>query len=159
MQKLNRQELKKLMGHSGTHETNQNHVKMLIHNFDYHPDQISKKLMIEPHSIGVKGEPYEIGPPHNRIKKTHEYSYWEHEWKIFTNDFIGDIVEKYVNNFIKPNTSSLKEIAADCDMQFTVIQYYYDGCNPGFHFDKSVVQILSDLGASIDIDLYCLSEE
>jgi hypothetical protein len=145
------------MGHSGTLETNQNHVKLLIHGFDYHPNQISEKLMIEPHSMGIKGEFYEIGPPHNRIRKIHEYSYWKHEWKVYSNNFIGDIVEKYVDDFVRPNMSSLIELSADSDMQFSVIQYYYGGCNPGFHFDKNVVKILSDLGASIDIDLYCLS--
>ncbi len=156
MRKLNRKEHKQLMGHNGTPETNQNHVKLLIYNFDYHPSQISEKLTIQPHSIGVKGESYKTGPPRNRMKKIHEYNYWEHEWKVYTNDFIGDMVYKYVDDVIRPNISSLKEIAADSDIQLGVIQYYYDGCNPGFHFDKNIVQILSDLGASIDIDLYCL---
>ena len=159
MRKLTRQEFKKLMGHSSIPDTNQNHVKLLIHDFEYHPNQISEKLMIEPHSIGVKDECYEIGPPHNRIKKIHEYNYWEHELKLYSNDFIGDIVLKYIADFIKPNMLSLIEIAADSEMQFSVIQYYYDGCNPGFHFGKGVVKILSDLKASIDIDLYCLSEK
>ena len=159
LRKLNRKEHKKLIGHSDTPETNQNHVKLLIYNFDYHPNQISERLTAEPHSIGVKGESYEIGPPHNRITKTHEYNYWEHEFKLLTNEFIGDIIEKYVDDFIMPNISYFKELAVDGDIQFIVIQYYYDGCNPGFHFDKRVVKILSDLGASIDIDLYCLSEE
>jgi hypothetical protein len=159
MRKLNRQEHKKLMGHSDTPETNQNHLKLVIYGFDYQPNLISEKLMIEPHSVGIKGESYEIGSPQNRIKKTHEYSYWEHEWKVYTNDFVGDIVEKYVDDFVRPNMASLIELSEDSDLQFTVVQYYYDGCNPGFHFDKRVVKILSDLGASIDIDLYCLSDD
>ncbi len=157
MSRLNRKEYKQLMGHSGTPDTNRNYVNLLIYNFDYHPSHISEKLMIQPHSTGVRGESHEI--PYSRIQKTHEYNYWEHEWEICTNDFIGDIIDRYVDEIIRPNISFLQEIAADSDIIFRVIQYYYSGCNPGFRFDKGVVQILSALGASIDIDLYCLSEE
>ncbi|GAB6098096.1 hypothetical protein JCM14469_43520 [Desulfatiferula olefinivorans] len=155
---MNKEEIKNLNNHKDKPDTNQNHVKLLIHDFDYHPNKVSEELMVEPHSIGVKGEPYEIGPPHNRIKKIHEYNFWSHEWKISSNNFIGDIVEKYIHDFIIPNMPTLIKISKESDIQFSIVQYYYDGFNPGFHFDKSTVKVISDLGASIDIDLYCLSD-
>lgn len=81
MSRLNRKEYKQLMGHSGTPDTNRNYVNLLIYNFDYHPSHISEKLMIQPHSTGVRGESYEI--PYNRIQK-------------LTNTITGNMNGRYV---------------------------------------------------------------
>ena len=141
-------------------EVNQNHIVLLLYDLcGILPDEITNLLMLDPHSTGIKGESYKIGPPNKRIAKTHHYSFWEYEWKDKSNDSIGDLIEKFIKEIIIPKKDLLKRLISKCKIQLKIVQYYYDGCNPGYHFNEQVISILSELQASIDLDVYCLSDE
>ncbi len=158
IRKLKKSEFLDLMGKKEKPDTNQNHIRLSIFDFIQHPDQISDILDLNPSSVGIKGEKYTFGSS-NQNERTREYSHWEFEWKVLSNEFIGDIIEKFIDEIIIPRIDSLKQLVPNCSVQFGIIQYYYDGNNPGICIRSEHTKILSEIGASIDIDIYCLSDQ
>ena len=155
---LNKEDYKKLMGTSDS-ETNQNHLILRFLDFDFDPDLISKKLQLEPMSSGLKGEEYFFGPQ-KQISKFRECNHWDYEWKNYSNDFIGDYIEKFFNEIIIPRLDLIKEISLDCKtIRFIIVQYYYTGHNPGYGFEKNQIKILADINAEVDMDIYCLNKD
>lgn len=137
---------------------NRNHVIFGFYDFHIHPDKITDSLHLKPTKTGLKGEEYEIGGQ-KKIKKTRDCNFWELELVAFTNDFIGDMVDKFVNDHIKNKIKEIKMFSENCQCKLTVVQYYRDGWNPGYFFNRDLVRLLADINAEIDIDTYCLSEE
>lgn len=138
-------------------KVNRNHITLSFFDFNYSPDIISKELELTPHSIGIKGDEYMIGSK-NQIKKIRDYSIWSYEWKSQTNEFIGDIIERFIVEIILPRMDKIKKVSLNSEVQFQIVQYYYDGCNPGIFIKSEHTKILSEINSSIDIDIYCLSE-
>jgi len=156
--RLEKKEYKKIMGSSDS-EINQSHLVLSFIDFDFDPNLITKKLKLEPTSIGEKGEEYLIGSQ-KKISKFREISHWDFEWKTQSNDFIGNLIEKFFNEIIIPRISSIKEIGLNCKkIRFTIVQYYYSGHNLGYGFEKEKIKILADINAEIDMDIYCLCED
>ncbi len=147
------------MGQNQTPDTNQNHISLSIFDFDIDPCDITENLQLSPKSIGVKGEKYTVGLPDNRIEKIRDYSHWQFEWELSTNEFIGDIIDRFIKEIIAPRIDKLMRLANSSSMQFQIVQYYYDGCNPGICIESENLRILTKIGASIDIDIYCLGEQ
>jgi hypothetical protein len=137
---------------------NRNHIIFGFYDFDVHPNEITYTLDVKPTKTGLKGEEYEVGNQ-NRIKKTRDCNIWEIEVKTLTNDFIGDLVDKFVNDIIKSRIKEIKTYSATGQCKLTIVQYYYDGWNPGYFFSSELVKLLADINAKIDIDTYCLSED
>lgn len=158
LRKLTRAEHRKLVGHKQVPDTNQNHVSLSLFDFDMDPNEITEELHLSPNSTGVKGERYTIGPQNNCIEKIRDYSHWQYEWKLHTNEFIGDIIDRFIKEIIVPRIDKLVRLANSSSIQFQIVQYYYDGCNPGICIEKENMKILAEIGASIDIDIYCLGE-
>jgi hypothetical protein len=153
--KLNKNDFKKLMGTDGS-ETNQNHIILQFFDFDLAPDFITDQLGLEALSTGQKGEEYFIGPQ-KQISRIRECSHWEYEWKIHSNDFIGEMIDQFFKEIIIPRVDLIKEIGRHCEtVRLTVVQYYYTGHNPGYGFDKRQIKILSAINAEVDMDIYCL---
>jgi len=156
--RLDKKDYKNLMGSSDS-EINRNHLILRFLDFDFDPDLITKKLELEPLSTGQKGDEYFVGPQ-KQIIKFRECSHWDYEWKIKSNDFIGDLINKFFNEIIIPRLSSIKEICLNCKtIRFIIVQYYYTGHNPGYGFEKEQIKILADINAEIDMDIYCLCED
>ena len=155
---LDKNDYKKIM-HSADSEINQNILMLCFLDFDFDPDLITKKLELEPLSTGQKGDEYFVGPQKN-IAKFRECSHWDYEWKINSNDFISDLIGNFFNEIIIPRLGSIKEISLNCKtVRFIVVQYYYIGHNPGYGFEKERINILADINAEIDMDIYCLCED
>jgi hypothetical protein len=138
--------------------TNRNHIILGFYEFDYLPLTITKTLGLSPTETGLKGEEYETGGQ-KKIKRTRECNFWEIETKIITNEFIGDLVDKFAKEIIEQRVEKIRHISATSRTKLTVVQYYYDGHNPGQFFDRQFVKLLADIGAEIDIDTYCLSSD
>jgi hypothetical protein len=136
-------------------ELNENHIILSFHDFDYSPEVISNKLNIVPSDSGIKGEEYFIGKD-NKVKKDRKANMWRFEWNLRTNDFIGDIIEKYIEEIIIPRVETIREISLTSEVEFSIVQYYYDGCNPGVYIKKKHTKILAEINSSINIDIYCL---
>jgi len=156
--RLDKKDYKKLMG-SADSKINRNHLIFRFLDFDFDPELISKKLELEPLSTGQKGDEYFVGPQ-KQISKFRECSHWDYEWKIKSNDFIGDLIDKFFKEIIIPRLGLIKDIGANCKtIRFIIVQYYYTGHNPGYGFEKEQIKILADINAEIDMDIYCLCED
>jgi hypothetical protein len=157
-ERLNKKDYKKLMGTDGE-ETNQNHILLQFYDFDFAPDFISQKLDLEPLSTGQKGDEYFVGPQ-KQISKVRACSHWEYEWKIYSNDFIGEMIDQFFKEIIVPRLDLIKDIAQHCEtVRLTIVQYYYTGHNPGYGLSKEQINVLSAMNAEVDMDIYCLGED
>jgi hypothetical protein len=137
---------------------NRNILSLGIYGFNEDPLFITEFLNLQPNSHGKKGEEYFIGK-NKDIKKIVDENYWTYKWEQESNDFIGDFIEKFIDEIILQKFYKFKELSKKCEIQFQIVQYYYTGWNPGVHIDKKKLKVLSEIEASIDIDIYCLSEE
>ena len=156
--RLDKKDYKKITG-SIDSEINRNHLILRFLDFNFDPDIITQKLGLEPISTGQKGHEYFIGPQKD-IPKNRECNHWDYEWKIKTNDFIGDLIDKFFEEIIIPRLESIKDIGLNCQtIRFIIVQYYYSGHNPGYGFEKEQIKILADINAEIDMDIYCLCED
>jgi hypothetical protein len=137
---------------------NKNIISLGIFGFDEDPFYITEHINLQPNSYGKKGEEYFIGK-NKDIKKIHDENNWSYKWEEESNNFIGDFIEKFIDEIILKRVDKFKELNRKCEIQFQIVQYYSTGSNPGIHIDKKRLGALSEIGASIDIDIYCLSEE
>ena len=139
-------------------DINENHTTLKLFSFECPPEDLTKKLGLEPTKTAIKGQEYLVGPDHRKIKKTWPHNYWEYKITKKEDSWISEQVDQFIDSIIKPNQTKLRNIIATCEAEFSIVQYYYSGCNPGLHFDNAKLKIVSDIGASLDIDIYCLSE-
>ena len=156
-EKLNKSDINKLMAKDKTPDVNQNHIVLGFFEFDFSPDIFTKELGLEPLDKGVKGDKYLVGSK-KKHEKVHEYNMWTHEIKTYSKDFIGDLIAKYIDEIIKPRVDIIKRLTKNCNVQLRIVQYYYDGPNPGIYIKREHNKILADINCSIDIDLYCLGD-
>lgn len=69
-------------------------------------------------------------------------------------------LEEHINHLLdtlRPASSKIKGLSGQACVQFSCVVHAPDV--PPLHFDSGVITALSELGASLDIDLYLLSEE
>ena len=139
-------------------DTNENHISLFFLNFDYSPEIITRQIRLSPTMTALKGETYYLGRD-QEISNIRKSSFWEYQLKRTTNHFIGDSVEEFVNDIIYPRAATIRSIAETCDAELKIVQYYYNGYNPGYHFSAKIIEMLAGTGLDIDIDTYCLSSE
>lgn len=137
-------------------DTNQNHIILWFLNFDFPHEEITSKLDLQPTRIAINGHEQVSS---NGVKKISRHTFWEFEWKYESNEFIGDIVERFVDEIIKPRTEQIKTLSGRTDTEFKIVQYYYDGFTPGYHFTAQTLHTLSEANLEMDIDVYCLSKD
>ncbi len=125
--------------------------------FKCSPEEFTKELQLHPSSTGIQGEEYLL--PDGIRKKMRDCNHWQYEWKIYSDDFIGDYLTKFINDIIKPRLAAIKRMTADCVTRLTIVQYYFTGYNLGVGLEKDEIRVLSEIGAEIDIDLYVLTED
>ena len=148
-----------LMGTSSGDEINQTHLILGFLDFDFDPALITEKIGLEPLSVGRKGDTYFIGPQKD-IPRTRECSHWDYERNAKTNEFAGDLIANFCDEIIRPRVNAIKEIGLGCEItRFTVVQYFRAGRNPGFCFEKEQIEMLANIGAEIDMDIYCLADQ
>ncbi|PSR52106.1 hypothetical protein AHMF7605_00505 [Adhaeribacter arboris] len=135
-------------------------VSLKFFDFDCPPDELTKELGLEPTRTALKGQEYYIGPENKRVKKTWKWNFWEHQITIVEKDvWIGDLIDNYIDKVFQPRQENIKKITSKCRSEFSIVQYLYDGCNPGLHFKNNRLKIIADIGAEIDIDIYMLGSE
>jgi len=135
---------------------NQNHIEIKFFDFSLPHDEVTNILGLTPTHQWTKGEEHFVGPKRN--KKIRKENYWGYENHTETNDFIGDQIEDFLKTIVIPRTSKIKELTDRFHGEFSIVQYLYDGCNPGLYFDKRQIKILNDCGLELNIDIYVLSD-
>ncbi len=155
--RLTKSDYLKLMGKKRRPRVNQNHVIFIIYEFSCTPNEINKKLSLRPTFVRLKGEEYRIGGI--GVKRTAKENIWQYEIKTFSNKNLSDHLNSFVAKILKPKIRALKIISKKAEMQLRIVQYYYTGHNPVYHFAQDTVKLLSEIDAEIVLDIYCLSEE
>jgi hypothetical protein len=122
-------------------------------NFDFPHEEITTRLNLQPTRIATKGQEQLAS---NGVTKISKKTFWEYEWKYETNEFIGDVVERFVDEVVKPRVEEIRTLTEEIEAEFKIVQYYYDGCNPGYHFTTGTMQTLIAANLEMDIDTYCL---
>jgi hypothetical protein len=136
---------------------NRNHIEIKFFDFEVSHDEITRRLNLQPTNFWVKGDKYLVGPIDKRTEKNRK-NYWGHEVKTESNDWIGELANKFIDEIVVPRTKFIKELTDEYHGEFSVVQYMYDACNPGLYFDKRQIKILNDCGLELNIDIYVLSD-
>lgn len=131
---------------------NKNYIALKFFDFDFSPQIISEKIALIPTKTSLKGE--RRNPKFSLICKSNEWMYEEFNK---TNDFIGDLVQEFISRIIIPRLKEIKALTGAHYGELSIVQWYYSGCNPGYHFSKDILTVINDTGLEIDIDTYCLS--
>lgn len=142
------------MGLEKVPEENRYHLSLSFYDFDGEPQRITKLLGLDPDSVGLKGECYTSG----NLEKILDYSYWGYKWRVDTNEYVGTFIQSFIEQIIAPRLDAIASLAKESTVQFQIVQYYFDGFNPGLNIDAEYIQVLSRIGASLDVDIYCLSD-
>lgn len=120
------------MSKDKTPDVNQNYIILNFFEFDFSPDFFTKELGLEPLDKDTKGENYFVVSKKQQ-KKVHECNMWTHGIKTYFNYFIGDLIEKYIDEIIIPRLNTIKRLTKNCNVQLRIVQYYYKGCNLGIY--------------------------
>lgn len=157
LQQLSRTELKKLLGKANGEGVNVHRIMLSFMEFDYPPDLISQQLDLVPTGTGSKGEVFQAANDGNPAQ-TQDFNFWKYEWYVHSNDFIGDLLDAFMQDVIMPRLDELMAISVTAETTLSITQYYHDGNNPNFHFSKQTLKVLQSINAAIDMDIYCLAE-
>jgi hypothetical protein len=136
----------------------QNHTAIKLSGFSQSPEEISERLGLTPTRSWLKGEEYYRGHGEHRISKVREENFWELNWYRETEQWIQGQVDEFLSVVVNPRKEIIKEMSKECYCEFSVAQYVYDGCNPGFHFSKDALALIHYIGAELDLDIYCLAD-
>ncbi|MCB0439730.1 MAG: DUF4279 domain-containing protein [Cyclobacteriaceae bacterium] len=134
-------------------------VEIKFFDFEISHQSISKTLDIEPTGFWKKGETYTVGPIGKEKALIRNNSYWGFGVSRITNNSIGELIKEFIETIVTPRINEIKSISDKCHAEFGVVQYVYEGVNPGLHLNKNQIEILNKCGLSLDIDFYVLQEE
>jgi len=143
---------------NNTLRKNENHIELKLFDFDLSHEEISITLGIESTKKWYKDENYSLDSESKKTTRLRKENYWGLEVVTVTNDYIGDQVDDFINTIVIPRTERIKKLTENSWGEFSIVQYMYDGCNPGFFLEKKQIAILSNCGLGLNVDIYVLSQ-
>ena len=123
------------------------------------PIEINDILGVVPTCTWKKGEEYIVADKKENIRKVRENNYWEYRSTMISTDWIGNQIEEFIIEILEPRKELIRTITERFPAEFSIVQYIYDSCNPGFYFDKKALQIFVECGLELNIDVYVLYQE
>ncbi len=138
---------------------NQNHIEIKIFDFEKGYQEINDLLGLKPTAKWLKNDEYLVGQSPNQTTRLRKENYWGYEHFKETNDYIGNQIDDFIKKIIVPRTKSLRDLANKYHTEFSVVQYMYESCNPGFFLEQSQLEILAQCGFGLNVDIYVLSEK
>ncbi len=124
-------------------------TSICFNDFPMHPDELSKELGVEATNIWVKGEK---GKRTNKLRKNNG-------WKLQSELDKSEDLEKHVMfllNKIRPIKHNFLRFSINYEPILSCVVYIYDGDRPPLNFSQEIIKELSEINASIDVDLYIL---
>ena len=137
---------------------NENHIEIKFFDFDITHDEFTRAIGLQPTHFWSRNDPYQIGPITKRKEMLRRETFWGFEIKSITNDFIGEKAKAFLIDIIVPRIEKIKFLTKKYHGEFSVVQYMYNGCNPGLYFDKEQLSILHNSGLELNVDIYVLSD-
>ena len=133
---------------------NLNHIELKFFDFDISIENLSSLLNLKPTKSWLKGDLVSYNKNSGILRKQ---NYWGFEYKTETNEFIGNDIEKFINEIIKPRIKLIKELTKLSHGEFGVTQYYSIGINPGYYFTKKDLEIIYKSGLELNVDCYIMN--
>jgi hypothetical protein len=128
---------------------NETIVSLSITEFECSPSEITKILNITPSKTWQKNEPID-----ERIVARHK----ENGWRISSSLSKESNLEEHIKNLsqvIIPHKAKFKNLPSSSYVELSCCIYVHHEV-PEISFSANTIQLLSELQAEIDIDLYCL---
>jgi len=129
--------------------TNEAEVYFALYGTDFDPEEVTRRVGLEPTSIKRKGEP-----------KTRRHSFW----KISSGRVEGDIIDVYEISsalvaLLAPRAAEIastrQELALEAVLEIVLwITTDESKSTPAIGFDREVISFLHAVGATIDVDTY-----
>jgi Domain of unknown function (DUF4279) len=114
------------------------------------PEEITKEIGILPSVSWHKGD------IRSKTQLQEKDNGWELKSTLPEESSLAEHVN-YLLELIEPAQSHLEEATRKYD-SLLACAIYFDEETPEIHFDRDVIQRLSALNLSLDIDLYCLDK-
>lgn len=124
-------------------------VTFCIRSKVFSADEITRRLGIKPDSYCEIGEPFSKRNPNS---KQRDETLWELNSGLDTSSSLVDQIEAILK-ILENNISSLQEICSDCYIDF-FCGYFCDYGQGTFELDNGTLRSISQIGASLVMDLY-----
>lgn len=134
-------------------EKNEYHAWFLVRDFESHPKEITDQLGIEPTDIKVKGE-YKLIGKKNPQKIINRENLWILDSELSKKSSLEDHLKQLLNK-VKPYRQNFIELAQKYKLELNCAVYYYEA-NPGIFLESDIIKEVSELNASLNLDIYCL---
>lgn len=132
-------------------------VSLWIAGFDSSPDEITKKLGIEPTETLIKGDYRFFGKGKHLIKKLNKQNAWILKSPL-SQKVKPDRHLEHILNIIQSKKQRFIEIFNKYDSRIS-LAIYWDYCNPGITLDKKILKELAELNIEVGFDTYYLGED
>ncbi|MEP7012501.1 MAG: DUF4279 domain-containing protein [Acidobacteriota bacterium] len=123
-------------------------VSFIVSGFDHEPEVITGLLKVDPTETWKIGEPMLPSPI-----RTHQENGWELASQLATTAGVGDQIGHLLGR-LEPARDSFDSLG-EAYREFSCVIFANDGV-PEIHFSHDTLQRIVELGASIDVDLYCM---
>jgi len=123
-------------------------VEFCIIGEDFNPEEITKKLLIEPTEYYVKG-----------TKNARDFERMESCWSISTGYietlYIGEVLDMLLDKLANKKEIIIR-LKEDYDLtcKFFVVINIEENMKPAIYLDKNVIEFAGSLEAEFDFDLY-----
>lgn len=125
-------------------------VRFVLLGFEQDPGAVTDLLQIEPTETWQLGEPMLPSPV-----RVHKENGWALSAQRDSTTGVGDQVNDLLDRLEKAR-DSLNSLVGTY-REFSCVIFAYDGV-PEIHFSSDTLKRISNLGASIDVDLYCMED-
>lgn len=134
-------------------------LDLTLHGFDIDPDQISKILSLSPTQVWLKGESIQKTALKRKSNGWVLSSGLEKSAELY--DHINALFSK-----IKPVLLNFNDLPLSTEKELSCVIYIYqekgnaaeEHRTPAIHLEREQVEILNQVGAEFDLDLYVLPQ-
>ena len=126
-------------------------VRFILTDFDCAPAEITERIGIEPSKTWVVGEPIMGGA------RAHKENGWQLELRDGDASGVEDLTKSLLQR-LETSGDAIAELARAFYAEISCIVYATEFV-PELHFSRRTLERIGQLGAEIDIDLYCLTSD
>jgi uncharacterized protein DUF4279 len=135
-------------------------LDLVLTNFDIDPNQVSEMLSLTPIVSWLKGESIQ------RTARKHKTNGWRLSSGLDNTAELDDHINALFAK-IKPALSNFNNLPTSTEKEVSCVIYIYHKTNntdeehrtPPIHLEREHVEILNQMGAEFDLDLYVLPED
>jgi len=132
----------------------ENKAYIRIHDFECSIDEISNELKLNPSRSWIKGEKV----PNRKSDIRRKQSTWEYQSTIDPTEPIEKHIDSLLDTF-ESKKDVFKKFSKKYYTELTLAIYEYKSCNPGFLLENKMLERISKLGLTLDVDIYVLLDQ